>query len=261
MKKYFFAISFLLCAGIMHAQQDTAVVTKNPYPYFENWTDEQIEHWEDSVKKALYPQPVIGSIEVPAGQSRRPVKRAMASPLDFTNSHVPDSYPVDQTKDVGEIPLASSVTPTGAVAYSVPIAVSPGRRGFQPQLSVTYNSLAGNGVMGVGWSVGGLSSITRVGRSIYYDNTSRGVDLTKNDAFALDGMRLVKLSETSDRISYETEQGLIKVTAHLSGDIVRYFEASYPNGNKAVFGKTDNNDALLHYPVASLTDINNNIIQ
>ena len=260
MKKHFFAISFLLCASIMHAQQDTAVVTKNPYPDFENWTGEQIEHWEDSVKKALYPQPVIGSIEVPAGQSGRAAKRAMTAPLDFTNSHVPDSYPVDQTKEVGEIPVASSVTLTGAVAYSVPIAVSPGRRGFQPQLSVTYNSLAGNGVMGVGWSVGGLSSITRVGRSIYYDNKSQGVDLTKNDAFALDGTRLVKLSETSDRISYETEQGLIKVTAHLSGDIVRYFEVSYPNGNKAVFGEPDNYTALIHYPVTSLTDISNNTI-
>ncbi len=41
--------------------------------------------------------------------------------MSFTNSHVPDSYPVDQTKDVGEIPMSSSLTPSGAMIYNIPI--------------------------------------------------------------------------------------------------------------------------------------------
>ncbi len=43
--------------------------------------------------------------------------------------------------------------------------------------------------MGFGWIIGGLSSITRVGKSVYYDGKSQGVALTKDDAFVLDGTR------------------------------------------------------------------------
>ena len=43
---------------------------------------------------------------------------------------------------------------------SVPIATSPGRSGFGPQLSLSYDSGAGNGPFGFGWSLS-LSAITR----------------------------------------------------------------------------------------------------
>ena len=43
---------------------------------------------------------------------------------------------------------------------NVPVAISPGRSGFGPQLSLSYNSGAGNGPLGFGWSLS-LPSITR----------------------------------------------------------------------------------------------------
>ena len=43
---------------------------------------------------------------------------------------------------------------------TVPIATSPGRSGFGPQLSLSYDSGAGNGPFGFGWSLS-LPSITR----------------------------------------------------------------------------------------------------
>jgi len=49
---------------------------------------------------------------------------------------------------------------TGTCTLSVPIAVSPGRAGFQPSVALTYNSGAGNGPFGIGWSLD-LPSITR----------------------------------------------------------------------------------------------------
>lgn len=39
---------------------------------------------------------------------------------------------------------------TGAVTLTVPIATSPGRSGFGPQLSLAYDSGAGNGPFGFG---------------------------------------------------------------------------------------------------------------
>ena len=41
---------------------------------------------------------------------------------------------------------------TGTGSLSVPIALSPGRSGFGPQLNLSYNSGAGNGSAGLGWS-------------------------------------------------------------------------------------------------------------
>lgn len=49
---------------------------------------------------------------------------------------------------------------TGTASISVPIATSPGRSGFGPQLSLSYDSGAGNGPFGFGWNLS-LPAITR----------------------------------------------------------------------------------------------------
>lgn len=54
-----------------------------------------------------------------------------------------------------------SVNPnTGIASLTVPLFTSPGREGFGPQLSLSYNSGSGNGPFGFGWSLG-LPAITR----------------------------------------------------------------------------------------------------
>src|SRR5499426_1263659 len=54
-------------------------------------------------------------------------------------------------RGMGEKFAANPVTGTGSM--SVPIAVSPGRSGFGPQLSLSYDSGSGNGPFGLGWSL------------------------------------------------------------------------------------------------------------
>jgi len=61
-------------------------------------------------------------------------------------------------RGMGEKFAANPVTGTGSM--SVPIATSPGRAGFGPQLSLSYDSGAGNGPFGFGWSLS-IPSITR----------------------------------------------------------------------------------------------------
>ena len=83
-------------------------------------------------------------------------------------------------RGIGEKFTANPVTGTGTV--SVPIAVSPGRNGFGPQLSLTYDSGAGNGPFGLGWNLN-LPSITR--------KTDKGLprylDHEESDVFILAG--------------------------------------------------------------------------
>jgi hypothetical protein len=61
-------------------------------------------------------------------------------------------------RGIGEKFTANPVTGTGTM--SVPIATSPGRSGFGPLLSLSYDSGAGNGPFGFGWSLT-LASVTR----------------------------------------------------------------------------------------------------
>ena len=61
-------------------------------------------------------------------------------------------------RGIGEKFAANPVTGTGSM--TVPIAFSPGRAGFGPQLSLSYDSVSGNGPFGFGWNLS-LPSITR----------------------------------------------------------------------------------------------------
>src|SRR5262249_49234333 len=49
---------------------------------------------------------------------------------------------------------------TGTGNFTVPIALPPGRHGFQPQLNLVYSTGQGNGPFGLGWSLS-LPGVTR----------------------------------------------------------------------------------------------------
>lgn len=61
-------------------------------------------------------------------------------------------------RGLGEKFQANAVTGTGSL--SVPLPITPGRNGFSPQLSLSYNSGSGNSAFGLGWDVG-VPAITR----------------------------------------------------------------------------------------------------
>ena len=81
---------------------------------------------------------------------------------------------------IGEKFAVNAETGTGSV--SVPIAASPGRSGFAPQLSLDYNSGSGNNAFGFGWSLH-LAAVAR--------KTDKGLprynDAQDSDIFLLSG--------------------------------------------------------------------------
>src|SRR5690606_25760458 len=81
------------------------------------------------------------------------------------------------------LPGKFEVTDTGAASYTIPIQVVPGTAGLEPKLSLQYDSRSGNGLLGVGWSLSGLPSITRCGRTIAQDGVTGGVAYDANDRF------------------------------------------------------------------------------
>ena len=89
------------------------------------------------------------------------------------------------------IPGQFGVSPSGAATYSIPIQVPPGVAGMQPKLSLEYNSQGGNGILGMGWSLSGLSAITRCPKTIATDGIRGSVNYNTEDRFCLDGQRLM----------------------------------------------------------------------
>src|SRR5262249_31624377 len=81
-----------------------------------------------------------------------------------------------------------------------PIAVSPGRAGFGPQLSLSYDSGAGNGPFGFGWSLS-LPAVTR--------KTDKGLplyaDSEESDVFILSGAEdlVPVLAEVGARVVHD----------------------------------------------------------
>jgi hypothetical protein len=101
-----------------------------------------------------------------------------------------------QTTVPGKIPGSFAVSPSGAATYSIPIQVPPGVAGMEPKLSLEYNSQGGNGIMGMGWNLAGLSSITRCPATMAQDGVRGSVNYDGNDKFCLDGQRLMVVSGT-----------------------------------------------------------------
>ena len=107
---------------------------------------------------------------------------------------------------VGSLGGTVNVGAMGGLVYTIPLELPSGINGMQPQLAITYNNQAGNGLLGWGWSLDGLSSITRTGKTIYHDGEMTAADLSSNDRFLLDGKRLIEVADYTDSAEYRIEQ-------------------------------------------------------
>ena len=117
---------------------------------------------------------------------------------------------------VGALGGTVDVGSMGAAIYSIPLELPTGINGMQPNLAITYNSQAGNGLLGWGWDLTGLSLIERTGRTRYHDGVTGSVTMNDTtDRFMLDGVRLITVADYTDSIEYKTEQdGMWRVMAY-----------------------------------------------
>ena len=255
-------ILVLLGASVFSFAQNLSNTSDAVDRRFFGWIEEDYKAYEDSVFDVLYPPVRAQKIETMFSDSLKESESSLSEiSSNGENTYVPSSVTLDKTKSVGQIVIHSGTSSTGAKTYTIPIDVYPGMKGFNPELSLFYNSQQGNGIAGPGWSLSGIPMISRSGKSVYYDGKSQGVLLNKDDAFILNGVRLIKKNETVGNIIYESEQGNIKVKALISGNLTKSFEVFYPDGNKGVFGNAVSTTNDLFYPITSLSDLNGNKIE
>jgi len=117
----------------------------------------------------------------------------------------------------GFTPGSFRVTESGAAEYRIPIRVPPGVAGVEPKLALVYSSQGGNGPLGMGWSLEGLSAITRCPKTWAQDGMRGGINYDSSDRYCLDGQRLVLIGGSSygaGGSEYRTErESFSKITA------------------------------------------------
>ncbi|MBR1514089.1 MAG: VCBS repeat-containing protein [Bacteroidales bacterium] len=124
---------------------------------------------------------------------------------------------------VGAIGGTVDIGSLGGATYTVPIEVPNGIAGMQPGLSIVYNSQSSNGLLGWGWTLGGLSAISRVNKTLFYDGVMDVANFC-DDRFSMDGQRLVLVNNNdygTNGAEYRTEvDGMSKIVSYTENGIV-----------------------------------------
>ena len=126
---------------------------------------------------------------------------------EFSESVTVEPVNLPKTSLVGATPGAFNVSQSGAATFSVPIKLPPAVGGMAPNLSLRYSSQSGNGLLGLGWQVNGISYITRCSTNYERDGQIDGVNFNDNDQYCLGGQRLIPILGVngSDGTEYRTE--------------------------------------------------------
>jgi hypothetical protein len=146
--------------------------------------------------------------------------------------------------EVGSIGGIFDVSASGGALYNVPIEIAPGTSGMEPKISLTYNSQTRNGMLGIGWDIQGLSSISRTGNVKYLDGDVSPIQLNLNDKFTFDGNRLILTSSTqygTDLSTYSTEiETYSKIIAHATTTAgPDWFQVITKNGETLEYGNSN----------------------
>ncbi|MES2760986.1 MAG: RHS repeat-associated core domain-containing protein [Bacteroidota bacterium] len=107
----------------------------------------------------------------------------------YVGYSVSSVYNIDKNLPVGAVNGSGGVS-SGQSYYSVPIPIAPGTAGMVPNISISYNGSLSSGLVGVGWGISGISSISRVKKDPNHNAPITPISLTTADDFALDGNRI-----------------------------------------------------------------------
>jgi hypothetical protein len=115
-------------------------------------------------------------------------------------------------------------------------------------LAISYNSQAGSGLLGVGWSLSGQSAISRCNKTFAQDGVDGAPQLDSGDKFCLNGNRLRATSGTygADTTVYQTEiADFSKTISHGTAGVgPAWFEVKGKDGLTYEFGHTTDSAIL-----------------
>ena len=179
----------------------------------------------------------------------------------------PGNYALNESLPVGSTPYTFKVNANGSSAFTIPLSLPQGQAGMTPELSITYNSLAGEGVLGYGMNLSCISSITRNGKRSFYDGSNSAVSFT-NAIFELDGIRLIKNGSSNNYLKEIDDFSRITLHNGTTGN-PQYFVVQQKNGGRLYYGdyngtnafqKSSSNTAYIAWYLAAQEDVHGNYI-
>lgn len=95
------------------------------------------------------------------------------------------------SQNTSNISGSFDIGPVGNATYNIPVDLPSGTAGVKPDVSIVYNSFSGDGVMGKGFSLSAISSITRVNSTVFHSGYISDIEFDDTDKYMLDGNRLI----------------------------------------------------------------------
>lgn len=158
---------------------------------------------------------------------------------------------------------------TGTGNFSIPIAVPPGRNGFQPQIGLSYSTGNGNSAFGLGWglSIPGVMRKTAKGVPTYNE---------EKDSFILSGAEdLVPIEEGQGFTQYRprTEGLFARIYRYLDGQndywkviskdgLTSYYGTPNVKGtDDAIVADPDDSRKVFHWKLTKTVDLFGNLIE
>ncbi len=154
---------------------------------------------------------------------------------------------------VGSDAGSFSVGGAGQASWSMPIEVPSGVNGVSPKLQLSISSLGGNGLLGVGGGLSGVSAISRCSRPVSDSQNAphfqQVPEFIASDAYCIDGQRLVLVSGTqgADGSIYRTEIESFqrfKAVGSEGNSGPLYFELTNRSGATMIFGQDQNRNTI-----------------
>jgi len=150
---------------------------------------------------------------------------------------------------VGTIPGSFSVSQSGAATYNVPLTFPAGTNGLAPSLSLKYSSQGGDGIICEGWTLQGLSVISRYPYTYYFNDSTHTVVFTNEDELVFNGKHLIKINENE----YRTENESFTKVVPIDGNINNGFVVYQSNGMVSKYGSGDNSRQFMQDCPAPIT--------
>ncbi|MFN1219552.1 RHS repeat-associated core domain-containing protein [Chryseobacterium kwangjuense] len=149
------------------------------------------------------------------------------------------------------------VNGAGQLQFTLPIALPPGVKSVAPNISLIYLSNSGNGIVGYGWALSGVTTISRSGKNIEKDGELTSVKLDYSDYYSFNGQRLILKSGEYGKngAEYVTEKYSnikIKSVGAITGQAWQgpeYWEVTFEDGSQAWYGGTTSGASLARTPI------------
>ncbi|HAT3994180.1 TPA: hypothetical protein I9Y67_003504 [Elizabethkingia anophelis] len=182
-----------------------------------------------------------------------------------------DELPNTPYGTIGTIPFHDTIGQVdvnggGQLQYTLPIELPPGVKNVAPQINLVYTSGSRNGIAGYGFNLSGITSISRVGKTIEKDRELKEIQLDYSDFYQFNGQRLILKSGEygKDGAEYVTEKySNVKVksigtNSEQNGPL--YFEVTFEDGTQSWYGLNADGRTSLEYNITRWQDAQGNYI-